>query len=178
MSRIGRLPITIPAGVTIDFKNNVITAKGPLGELKQEIKDIDLKVENNTITLSRKNDTKELKAKHGLYRSLINNMITGVTKGYEKSLIVNGVGYKAMVDGGKLTLHVGFSHTVDFKIPSSVKVECPTITEILVKGINKNEVGQIAANIRAIKKLDPYHLYGIRYKDEIVQKKEGKTAGK
>ena len=178
MSRIGKLPITIPAGVTVDFKNNIITLKGPLGELKQEVKDVDLKIENNTITLSRKNDTKELKAKHGLYRALINNMVTGVTKGYEKSLIVNGVGYKAAVESDKLTLYVGFSHTVDFKIPSSVKVECPTITEILVKGISKTEVGQVAANIRAIKKVEPYHLYGIRYKDEIIQKKEGKTAGK
>lgn len=178
MSRIGKLPITIPAGVTVDLKNNIITVKGPLGELKQEIKDIDIKIENNIISLSRKSDAKELRAKHGLYRALINNMVTGVIKGYEKSLIVSGVGYKAAVEGGKLTLHVGFSHTVDFKIPGSVKVECPTLTEILVKGINKTEVGQVAANIRAIKKVEPYHLYGIRYKDEIVQKKEGKTAGK
>lgn len=179
MSRIGRLPITIPAGVTVDYKNNVIKVKGGLGELSQEMdKNINVKIEGNVLTLSRADDAKENRAKHGLYRALINNMIIGVTKGYEKSLIINGVGYKASMEGNKLVLYVGYSHTVNFDVPKNITVSCPTLNEVVVKGINKTEVGQAAANIRALKKPEPYHLYGIRYKDEIIQKKEGKTAGK
>jgi len=179
MSRIGKQPITIPSGVTVNYDNNVIKVKGGLGELSQEInKNINVKIEGNVLTLTRADDTKENKAKHGLYRALINNMITGVTKGYEKSLIVNGVGYKALIEGNKLVLYVGYSHTVNFDVPNNITVTCPALNEIIVKGINKGEVGQVAANIRAIKKPEPYHLYGIRYKNEIIQKKEGKTAGK
>lgn len=179
MSRIGRQPITIPAGVTVINDNNMITVKGNLGTLSQQLsKDITVKIEGNVLTLARANETKETKAKHGLYRALINNMITGVTKGYEKSLIIAGVGYKAALEGNRLVLHVGYSHTVNFDIPKGIMLECPSLNEVVVKGINKNEVGQTAANIRALKKPEPYHLYGIRYKDEIIQKKEGKTAGK
>ena len=179
MSRIGKQPITIPNGVTINYDNNVIKVKGDLGELSQEIsKNINVKIDANILTLTRADDTKENKAKHGLYRALINNMITGVTKGYEKSLIINGVGYKASMEGNRLVLYVGYSHTVNFDVPKNITVSCPTLNEVTVKGISKAEVGQVAANIRALKKPEPYHLYGIRYKDEIIQKKEGKTAGK
>lgn len=179
MSRIGRLPITIPAGVTVNCDNNIITVKGSLGELKQEIdKNISVKIEGSVLTLTRANDEKENKAKHGLYRALINNMIIGVMKGFEKSLIINGVGYKVLTEENKLVLYIGYSHTVNFDIPKNVTISCPTATEIVVKGISKCEVGQVAANIRALKKPEPYHLYGIRYKEEIIQKKEGKTAGK
>lgn len=179
MSRIGRQPITIPAGVTIENKDGVVTVKGPLGTLTQQISGkISFRIEDNTITVERQSDDKDSRAKHGLYRMLIANMVEGVTKGYTKSLIVNGVGYKAQKQGDKLVLNIGYSHTVEFNQPQGVTLDCPTITEITVKGISKEVVGQTAANIRALKIPDPYHLYGIRYKDEIIQKKEGKTAGK
>ena len=160
MSRIGNHPIAVPANVTVSYDDKFVTVKGPLGQLVQDY------------------DSKAVKAKHGLYRALIANMIEGVTKGFEKGLIVNGVGYKVVKAGNKITLSIGFSHTVDFEAPAGVTLDCPTQTEITVKGIDKVAVGQTAANIRAIKKPEPYHIYGIRYKDEVIQKKEGKTAGK
>jgi len=179
MSRIGRQPIAVPAGVTISFEGDVIVVKGPLGSLKQHIdKNIKVNVDKNIITLERNSEIADVKAKHGLYKALIANMVQGVTKGYQKSLIVNGVGYKAQKQGTKLMLNIGFSHVVEYEAPAGITVECPTITEVTVKGISKEDVGQAAANIRALKIPDPYHLYGIRYKDEIIQKKEGKTAGK
>ena len=137
-----------------------------------------LSQENGHVIVKRTSEDKAVKAKHGLYRALIANMIEGVTKGFEKGLIVNGVGYKVVKAGNKITLSIGFSHTVDFEAPAGVTLDCPTQTEITVKGIDKVAVGQTAANIRAIKKPEPYHIYGIRYKDEVIQKKEGKTAGK
>ncbi len=180
MSRIGRQAIKIPAGVTVAKEGeNIITVKGPLGTLKQHIDEaISVKIENGVISFTRNSDEKEIRAKHGLYRMLVANMITGVTKGYEKSLVVNGVGYKASKQGNKLVLNIGFSHNVEFLPPQGIQIDCPSVTEITVKGISKEAVGQTAANIRALKKVEPYHLYGIRYKDEILQKKEGKTAGK
>lgn len=179
MSRIGRQPIEIPAGVSISFDSDNVVVKGPLGSLTQHIDSkIKVNTEKNMIHLTRTSEEKEVKAKHGLYKALIANMVHGVTKGYEKSLIVNGVGYKAQKQGTKLVLNIGFSHTVEFEPPKGVTVDCPSITEITVKGISKEDVGQTAANIRALKIPDPYHLYGIRYKDEVIQKKEGKTAGK
>ena len=179
MSRIGKQPIEIPAGVTVTNSNNVVTVKGPMGQLSQEITGkIGIEIDGNVLKVVRADETKESRAKHGLYRALISNMVTGVTKGYEKALTIAGVGYKVVLEGEKLVLNVGFSHTVNFDIPKGVTIECPTQTEVIVKGIDKTLVGQIAANIRAIKKPEPYHLYGIRYKNEIIQKKEGKTAGK
>lgn len=179
MSRIGRQPITVPAGVTVGYEGNKFVVKGPLGTMEQYIDNkIKVNVEGNIITLTRSGDDKDARSKHGLYKSLVANMVEGVTKGFEKLLIVNGVGYKAQVQGSKLILNVGFSHNVEFNIPADVKVECVTQTEISVKGISKDAVGQCASNIRAVKIPDPYHLYGIRYKNEIIQKKEGKTAGK
>lgn len=179
MSRIGRAPITLPKGVSIEVNDNVLTVKGSLGTLTQEIdKQITIAQEGDVVTLSRANDDKHLRAKHGLYRALLNNMVIGVTKGYEKSLIVNGVGYKVAKQGNKIVLHVGYSHPVDFFEIDGIKIECPTDKEILVKGISKVDVGQIASNIRSIRKPEPYHGYGIRYKDEVIERKEGKTAGK
>lgn len=179
MSRIGRQPIAVPAGVNISFEDDKIVVKGPLGSLKQHIdKNIKVTVDKNTVHLTRNSDADEIKAKHGLYRMLVANMVTGVTKGYKKDLIVNGVGYKVQKQGNKLVLNIGFSHVVEFVQPEGITIECPSITEITVKGISKEDVGQAAANIRALKIPDPYHLYGIRYKDEVIQKKEGKTAGK
>lgn len=179
MSRIGRQTIAVPAGVTAGYEGNNYVVKGPLGTLEQYI-DSKIKVsnENGIISLTRENDDKDTRAKHGLYKALIANMVTGVTKGFEKALIVNGVGYKAQKQGNKIIFNVGFSHPVEYLIPADVTVDCVTLNEVVVKGINKDTVGQSASNIRAIKIPDPYHLYGIRYKNEIIQKKEGKTAGK
>ena len=180
MSRIGRMPIVLPEGVEVKVENGLVTVKGPKGQLSQQIgnKDISVVVENNTIVLSRANDKKEARAQHGLYRALINNMVVGVTKGFEKALIVNGVGYKAQVQGKKLILNIGYSHPIEIEAPEGITIECPQLTEVVVKGIDKTLVGQVAANIRAKREVEPYHSYGIRYKDEVVITKEGKTAGK
>ena len=180
MSRIGRMPIVLPEGVEVKVENGLVTVKGPKGQLSQQIgnKDISVAVENNTIVLSRANDKKDARAQHGLYRALINNMVVGVTKGFEKALIVNGVGYKAQVQGKKLILNIGYSHPIEIEAPEGITIECPQLTEVVVKGIDKTLVGQVAANIRAKREVEPYHSYGIRYKDEVIERKEGKTAGK
>ena len=179
MSRIGRAPITIPAGVTIDNTNNLITVKGPLGTLTQQVdSSITVKVENNVLTVERHSDDKEHRALHGLYRALINNMVTGVTKGFEKHLIVAGVGYKCQATDTKLTMNIGFSHPVEFTAPAGITFAMAAPLEIVVKGIDRQLVGQMAATIKAAKPVEPYHGYGIHYKDEVVIRKEGKTAGK
>lgn len=181
MSRIGRLPVEIPAGVTVTLgENNSITVKGPLGTLTRTIHPTSaLKVEDNKIFVARPNDEKESKAIHGLSRVLINNMVIGVTKGYSKTLVVNGVGYRVAADAQKVTFNVGFSHPVVKELPQGVKaVVDGTGLELTVSGIDKEVVGQFAANLRDIKRPDPYHIYGIRYKDEVIVKKVGKTAGK
>ena len=179
MSRIGRAPITIPAGVTIENTNNLITVKGPLGTLSQKIdSSITVKVENNVLTVERHSDDKEHRALHGLYRALINNMVTGVTKGFEKHLIVAGVGYKCQATDTKLTMNIGFSHPVELTAPAGITFAMAAPLEIVVKGIDRQLVGQMAATIKAAKPVEPYHGYGIHYKDEVVLRKEGKTAGK
>lgn len=179
MSRIGRAPITVPAGVTIDNTNNLITVKGPLGTLTQQVdSSITVKVDGNVLTVERHSDDKEHRALHGLYRALINNMVTGVTKGFEKHLIVAGVGYKVTATDTKLTMNIGFSHPVEFTAPAGITFAMAAPLEIVVKGIDRQLVGQMAATIKASKPVEPYHGYGIHYKDEIVVRKEGKTAGK
>lgn len=179
MSRIGREPIHIPAGVTVDVKDNRFTVKGPLGTLTQEYDPlITVKEEGSIIHLTRANEEKATKAKHGLYRMLLNNMIVGVTKGYSKNLVIAGVGYKVAKQGKKIVLNVGYSHAIEVEEIPGITLECPSQTEILVKGIDKCVVGQIAANIRMIRKPEPYHGYGIHYSDEVIEHKEGKTAGK
>lgn len=179
MSRIGRAPIAVPAGVTFENKDNLVTVKGPLGALSQQVDaSIEVVLEDGHILVKRHSDDKEHRAMHGLYRALINNMVTGVTKGFEKSLIVNGVGYKLTVSGNKLVMNIGFSHPVEFEAPEGITFSLPQPLEIVVKGIDRQQVGQVAASIKAIKKIEPYHGYGIRYKDEPVIHKEGKTAGK
>lgn len=179
MSRIGRLPIEIPAGVTVTNENGVVTVKGPLGTLSQVVdKRIEVKVEGGVMTVVRNSDVKEERALHGLYRALIFNMVTGVTKGFQKNLIVNGVGYKLAVNGNKLVMNIGYSHPIEFEAPEGVKLAVNGNTEIIVSGIDKHAVGQAAATIKAYKKVEPYHSYGIRYKDEVVQTKVGKKAGK
>lgn len=179
MSRIGRAPVTIPAGVTVEVKDGFMTVKGPKGTLTQDIDSkITVSIEGGVATLTRANDSKELRAKHGLYRALLQNMVNGVTNGYTKSLIINGVGYKVAKQGNKVVLNVGFSHPIEVVEIEGIKLDCPTQTEITVSGIDKIKVGQVAANIRSIREPEPYHGYGIRYKDEVIERKEGKTAGK
>lgn len=180
MSRIGRTPIELPAGVTFKNEDNLVTVSGPLGTLTQKVdKSIDVTLEEGHIVCRRHSDDKDHRALHGLYRALIHNMVVGVTKGFEKSLIVSGVGYKVTLsDSKKLVLSIGFSHTVEVVAPEGITFALPQPLEIVVKGIDRQLVGQEAATIKAIKPVEPYHNYGIRYKDEVVVKKVGKRATK
>ena len=179
MSRIGKMPIAIPAGVTVDFKDGVVTVKGPKGTLSREVVgNIGIETEDTNLVVKALDDATDTNAKHGLYRALLNGMITGVTNGFVKTLEVKGVGWKVAVQGNKLVLNVGFSHPVEMIAPEGIKFECPTLTEINVSGISKELVGQVSANIRKIRLPEPYHGYGIRYKGEVVEHKEGKTSGK
>ena len=178
MSRIGRLPITVPAGVEVKVdENNTVTVKGPKGTLTQEVKPaITLKQAGNILTLERPSDAKPHKAMHGLYRSLVHNMVVGVTDGFSKTLELVGTGYRAQAEGGKkLTINIGFSHPVILDAPENIQFETPTQTTIVVKGINKQQVGNLAADIRAIRKPEPYLGKGIKYVDEHIRRKEGKT---
>ena len=179
MSRIGREPVVIPAGVTVDFANSVMTVTGPKGTLTQDYDTaITPNVEGNQVVFTRTSEKGDIRAKHGLYRALLHNMVVGVTQGFTKSLIVNGVGWKVNMQGEKLILNIGFSHPVEYTPFKGVSISCPSQTEIVVSGINKVDVGQVAATLRAYRKPEPYHGYGIRYKDEVIERKEGKTAGK
>ena len=180
MSRIGREPVNVPAGVTITANNGLLTVTGPKGTLTQDYDaaTIFFKVEGAVANVVRANDEPEVRAKHGLYRALLNNMVVGVTNGYSKTLVVNGVGWKVAKQGNKVVLNVGFSHPVEIFETADIKLECPSITEIVVSGINKEKVGQYAATVRSIRKPEPYHGYGIAYKGEVIERKEGKTAGK
>ena len=178
MSRIGKLPVKLPAGVTVEFKDGVVTVKGAKGTLTQKIDGaIDVKTENGEALVLTLNEESETQAKHGLYRALLANMVKGVTEGFTKSLEVKGVGWKAEKNGKGLTLSVGFSHKVLVEAVEGITFDVPSPTEITVSGIDKELVGQVAANIRAVRVPEPYHGYGIRYKGEYVEHKEGKTSG-
>ena len=175
MSRIGNRIITIPEGVTVELNDNVVTVKGPKGTLEQPmLKDITMKVEGTEVTLNRNNEN--AKAMHGTMNALINNMIKGVTQGYEKGLEIVGVGYRFNVQGSKLTISAGYSHPVVMEVPAGLTVESVSNTEITVKGIDKVLVGEFAANIRKVRQPEPYKGKGIRYKDEHIRRKEGKKA--
>ena len=179
MSRIGKMPIAVPAGVTVDFKDGIVTVKGPKGTLTREVVgNIGIEMEGTNLLVKALDDKVDTNAKHGLYRALINGMVVGVTAGFVKTLEVKGVGWKANVQGDKLILNVGFSHPVEFVAPAGIKFECPSLTEVNVSGISKELVGQMAATIRKVRLPEPYHGYGIRYKGEVVEHKEGKTSGK
>ena len=178
MSRIGRNPITLPEGVSAVVNGNKITVTGPLGTLSQEFDSVNVNVENNVITLTRNSEENEIKAKHGLYRALIANMVTGVKQGFVKNLQIKGVGYKASKSGNKLVLNLGFSHPIEVVEPEGIKIECPTATDIKISGIDKQKVGQVALNIRDLRPVEPYHGYGVRYENEVVILKQGKAAGK
>ena len=177
MSRIGREPITIPAGVTVTVAaGNVVTVKGPLGELTQSFNTaLTIAQEGDKILVSRPNDEKEMRALHGLTRTLVNNMVVGVTKGYEKKLEIVGVGYRVEKQAGKIVLGLGYSHPVVFEEANGVKFECPDSNTILVKGIDKQAVGQVAAVIRSKRPPEPYLGKGIKYTGEYIRRKAGKT---
>ena len=178
MSRIGNAVINIPAGVTVEIKDNVITVKGPKGTLSQAYDPIITPaVEGNVLKFTRANDINTTKAKHGLYRALCANMVKGVTEGFKKTLIVNGVGWKVAKQGKKVNLSVGFSHPVEIEEIDGITLDCPSQTEIVVSGIDKEKVGQYSAKVRAIREPEPYHGYGIRYSDEVIERKVGKAAG-
>ena len=179
MSRIGRMPIDVPAGVTVTIAaDNTVTVKGPLGTLTEKFaKVLEIKCEGGVITVTRPNDEKEVRALHGLTRTLISNMVEGVTKGYSKKLEIVGVGYRVAKEGKKLNLNLGYSHPIYVEEVGDVTFEVPSQTEIIVKGINKQNVGQIAAQIREKRPPEPYHGKGVRYADERVRHKAGK-AGK
>ncbi len=179
MSRIGRMPIAIPAGVTVEIaENNKVTVKGPKGTLTRVlVPEMEIKVEGAEVVVTRPNDLKRMKSLHGLTRTLINNMVVGVTSGYEKKLEVNGVGYRAAKAGKKLTLSLGYSHPVEMEDPEGIEsvVEGNVIT---VKGIDKEKVGQYAAEIRDKRRPEPYKGKGIKYADEVIRRKVGKTGKK
>ncbi len=179
MSRIGKMSIAVPAGVSLTCEDNVVTVKGAKGELKRKIGGgVEVKVEDGQITLTTNSTEKDAGAYHGLYRALIAGMVKGVSEGFSKALEVKGVGWKATKQGNKLILNVGFSHPVEFPEPEGIKIDVPSPTDITVSGIDKELVGQVAANLRSIREPEPYHGYGIRYKNEHVEHKEGKTSGK
>ena len=179
MSRIGKMPIAIPAGVTVDIaENNKVTVKGPKGTLERVLpKEMDIKLEGTEVVVGRPNDLKKMKSLHGLTRTLINNMVIGVSTGYEKKLEVNGVGYKAQKSGKKLTLSLGYSHPVEMEDPEGIE----TVVEgniITVKGIDKEKVGQFASEIRDKRRPEPYKGKGIKYSTEVIRRKEGNTGKK
>jgi len=180
MSRIGKSPIAIPEGVTVDIKDNIVTVKGKLGELSQSIAEIAIKSEDGTLTLERPSESKDHKAKHGLYRALISNMIDGVSKGWTKELELVGVGYRASNQGQKLELALGFSHNIVLNIAPEVKVE--TVSDkgknpvIKLTSLDKQLVGQVAAKIRSLRKPEPYKGKGVKFVGEVLRRKAGKTA--
>lgn len=179
MSRIGKLPITIPSGVEVVREDRTITVKGPLGTLVQDIdKSMIIEVEDGVLSVKRPTENKRHRAFHGLYRALIQNMVDGVTKGFEKKLRIEGVGYRASKSGKDLTLQVGHSHPVVMTDPEGITVEVPSNVEIIVKGIDKQQVGNYAAKIRAWREPEPYKGKGIRYQGEKVRRKEGKSGKK
>ncbi len=178
MSRIGNAVINLPAGVTFEAKDKVITVKGPKGTLTQSYDPIITPVvEGNVVKFTRANELGTTKAKHGLYRALCANMVKGVTEGFKKSLIVNGVGWKVAKQGKKLVMNVGFSHPVELEEIEGITIECPNQNEIVVSGIDKEKVGQFAAVVRGVREPEPYHGYGIRYSDEVIERKVGKASG-
>ena len=180
MSRIGRLPVAVPAGVEVKIaENNVVTVKGPKGTLERALPvEMSIKLEDGHVVVTRPSDLKKMKALHGLTRTLIQNMVTGVSQGYEKTLEVNGVGYRAAKSGNKLTLNLGYSHPVEMTDPEGVETVLEGQNKITVQGIDKEKVGQYAAEIRDKRRPEPYKGKGIKYADEVIRRKVGKTGKK
>ncbi|MCX0370020.1 50S ribosomal protein L6 [Clostridium perfringens] len=177
MSRVGKMPIAIPAGVTVTVTpENVVTVKGPKGELVKAMhKDINIAVEGAQVVVTRPSDVKEHRALHGLTRALLNNMVVGVSQGFSKTLELNGVGYRAQLQGKKLVMNLGYSHPVEVEAVDGVDFKLDGTTKVIVEGIDKEKVGAVAANIRSWRKPEPYKGKGIKYSDEVIRRKEGKT---
>lgn len=179
MSRIGRMPIAIPAGVTVKMDGNLVSVKGPKGELSRVIpQDMIIEIEDNTILVKRPSDQKQHRSLHGLTRTLISNMIIGVTEGFKKTLEIVGVGYRASKQGTKLGLALGFSHPVEVVPPEGITIDVPAPNKIIISGSNKEAVGQLAAQIRGFREPEPYKGKGIKYEGEVVRRKVGKAGGK
>ena len=179
MSRIGRAPIAIPAGVEVTLEGNVITVKGPKGTLTRTLNpELTVTVDAGVITVTRPNDEKYNRSIHGLNRTLIANMVTGVTEGYQKTLEINGVGYRAAKEGNKLVMNLGFSHQVFVPEIDGITIDVPNTNTVIIKGIDKQLVGQFAADVRNKRPPEPYKGKGIKYSDEVIRRKEGKTGGK
>lgn len=179
MSRIGRMPVAIPAGVKVTLNGNVITVKGPKGELTQALhSDMAINVSDNEITVTRPSEEKEHKSLHGLTRTLIYNMVVGVTEGYKKELEINGVGYRAAKQGNKLVMNLGYSHQVEMEEAEGITIDVPQPNQIIISGSDKQKVGQFAANVREKRPPEPYKGKGIKYVDEHIRRKEGKTGSK
>ena len=180
MSRIGKMPISIPAGVEVTMgEGNLITVKGPKGTLTQKLSEkMTLTREDGVILVTRPNDEKESRSLHGLTRTLLNNMVIGVTEGYKKELDVNGVGYRVAKEGNKLNMNIGFSHPVIMEEPEGISIEVPSPNKIIINGIDKQKVGQFAAEVRGKRPPEPYKGKGIKYTDEVIRRKEGKTGVK
>lgn len=178
MSRIGKLVIPVPSGVTVKRENNVVTVTGPLGTLSRDINPkIETKINADSVEVINNNTESQYNAFHGLYRQLINNMVVGVSQGFKKSLTINGVGYRVTQKGNDLELNIGFSHPVILKAEEGIKLSCEK-NDVIVSGIDKEKVGQYAAKVRSIKPVEPYHAYGIYYSDEVIVRKEVKSGKK
>ncbi len=179
MSRIGKLPVEIPQGVSIDINGDLVKVKGPKGELEQQIQpQVSIEVEGSQLTVNRKDDSKKARSFHGLYRQLLQNMVTGVTTGFQRSLLINGVGYRAEVNGNVLLLNLGFSMPIEFTIEDGLTVAVEGQNKITVSGISKERVGQAAAEIRSIRPPEPYKGKGVKYEDETIRRKIGKSGVK
>jgi large subunit ribosomal protein L6 len=177
LSRIGKKPIEIPKGVTISQKENVINVKGPKGELQQQVhSNLKVEINNGEVVVLRPDDSKENKSLHGLTRALIQNMVLGVDESYKKTLEIVGVGYRAELKGKNLLLNLGYSHPIYFMPPEGVTIETPSQTQVVISGVDKQLVGQVAAKIRSFRKPEPYKGKGIKYSDEHIRRKAGKTA--
>ena len=179
MSKVGKLPVAIPAGVTVTVANNVVTVKGPKGELKQDFSsDVKVEVKDNEVVVSLENTTKQANAFHGLYRNLINNMVVGVTTGFTKTLVITGVGYRAEIQGKILMLNLGFSNDIFVTIPEGLTVTADAQGKVTISGISKQLVGEFSAQIRKLRMPEPYKGKGIRYENEVIRRKVGKTGKK
>jgi len=179
MSRVGKAPIPIPQGVTVEVKGSTVKVKGPKGELSQDYQpEVKISVADERVVVERQNESKRARSMHGLYRNLVNNMVTGVSSGFKKVLLINGVGYRAEVQGKVLVLNLGYSNPVEYPIPDDLTIECDGPTKITIAGIDKQRVGQTSAEVRSIRPPEPYKGKGVRYEDEYVRRKVGKAGVK
>lgn len=176
MSRIGKLPVDIPQGVKVDVSGNTVTVEGPKGKLTQDVRpEITVNVDGNQVVFTRKDESKSSKSFHGLYRNLVNNMITGVSAGFSKTLVINGVGYRAEMQGKTLILNLGFSNPVEYEVDDDLQITCEGNNRVIISGIDKQKVGQISAELRSLRPPEPYKGKGIKYETENIRRKVGKS---